>query len=68
MNTNKGDDVMANKTTIIIKNDKDFDGYVIGIFEQNDGTFQALTATKSKSFKTLAGAKRFMINLGYKVA
>ena len=53
---------------IIIKADKDFDGYVIGIFEQKDGTFQALTPTISKDFKTLAGAKRFLINRGYKIA
>ena len=53
---------------IIIKSDKDFDGYVIGIFEQKDGTFQALTPSVSKEFKTLAGAKRFLKNRGYNVA
>lgn len=53
---------------IIIKADKDFDGYVIGIFEQKDGTFQALTPTISRDFKTLAGAKRFLKSRGYKVA
>jgi len=53
---------------IIIKADKDFDGYVIGIFEQKDGTFQALTPTVSREFKTLAGAKRFLKSRGYKVA
>lgn len=53
---------------IIIKTDKDFDGYVIGIFEQKNGTFQALTPTISKEFKTLAGAKRFLQNRGYKIA
>lgn len=53
---------------IIIKADRDFDGYVIGIFEQKDGTFQALTPTISKEFKTLAGAKRFMQSRGYQIA
>ena len=53
---------------IIIQKDSDFDGYVIGIFEQNNGTFQALTPTTSKEFKTLNGAKRFLIKRGYKIA
>lgn len=47
--------------------DKDYDGYTIGVYEQNDGTYLALTGTWSKSFKTLNGAikalnKRLGIN------
>lgn len=45
---------------VIYKQDKDFDGYVIGIFEEKDGSYLALTATKSKNFKTLNGAKKFI--------
>ena len=45
---------------IIYKNDNDFDGYVVGIFEEKDGTFTALTATVSKNFKTLKGAIKFI--------
>lgn len=45
---------------VIYKQDKDFDGYVVGIFEENDGSYLALTATKSKNFKTLNGAKKFI--------
>lgn len=39
---------------LIVKAGKDFDGYVIGIFDQTDGTFQALTPVISREFKTLA--------------
>lgn len=31
-----------------------------GIFPQADGTFLAMTFTRSKTFKTLAGATRWM--------
>lgn len=53
---------------IIINQDKDLDGYVIGIFEQKNGSFLALTPTISKNFKTLNGAKRFLKNRGYNIA
>lgn len=53
---------------IVIKKDSDFDGYLIGIFEQKNGTFQVLTPTISKEFKTINGAKRFLIKRGYKIA
>ena len=33
---------------------------VKGIFKNHDGTYTALTFTQSKTFKTLAGAKRWM--------
>ena len=31
-----------------------------GINKNNDGTYTALTFTKSKTFKTLAGAKKWL--------
>ena len=31
-----------------------------GIFKNNDGTFTAMTFTKSKEFKTLKGAKKWL--------
>ena len=43
---------------VILFNDKDFDGYTVGIFEQNDGTFTAMTATWSKNYKTFKEAVR----------
>ena len=33
---------------------------VSGIFEQNNGTFTAMTFSQSKTFKTLKGAQRWM--------
>ncbi|ASG87575.1 DUF1391 family protein [Salmonella enterica] len=32
---------------------------VCGVFQNNDGTFTALTFSKSKTFKTEAGAQRW---------
>ena len=31
-----------------------------GVFPQTDGTYLAMTATRSKSFKTEAGAQRWL--------
>lgn len=31
-----------------------------GVFENNDGTFTAMTFTKSKDFKTRKGAERWL--------
>jgi hypothetical protein len=31
-----------------------------GVFKNNDGTFTAMTFTKSKDFKTQKGAEKFM--------
>jgi len=42
----------------IIKSDRDFDGYQVGIFPQKDGSFLALTSTWSKTFKTYKGAEK----------
>ncbi|HDI6103756.1 TPA: DUF1391 family protein [Escherichia coli] len=33
---------------------------VYGVFPNQDGTFTAMTYTKSKSFKTEAGARRWL--------
>ncbi|MFA8044243.1 DUF1391 family protein [Escherichia coli] len=33
---------------------------VCGVFPNQDGTFTAMTYTKSKSFKTEAGARRWL--------
>ncbi|ECF4004615.1 DUF1391 domain-containing protein [Salmonella enterica subsp. enterica serovar Durban] len=33
---------------------------VYGVFPNNDGTFTAMTFTKSKTFKTEAGAQRWL--------
>lgn len=52
---------------IIYKKATDFDDFVVGIFEENDGSFTALTATQSKTFKTIKGAKRFLENRGVKL-
>jgi hypothetical protein len=40
-------------------------GYVRGIATYNDGLFMALTGAASRSFKTLAGATRYMEKRGY---
>ena len=32
----------------------------IGIYKNNDGTYTAMTFTKSKDFKTLKGAQKWM--------
>ena len=50
---------------IVYVNDKDFDGASAGIFEQKNGLFLAMTYTKSKEFKTLNGAKKFMAKYGF---
>lgn len=50
---------------IIYFKDKDFDGSNVGIYEQKDGSFLAMTFTKSKEFKTLNGAKKFMAKYGF---
>jgi hypothetical protein len=36
-----------------------------GIFEDSDGTFEALTLTQSKSFKTRKGAEKWLAARGY---
>jgi len=36
-----------------------------GIIAQRNGTFLALTLSASKTFKTLAGAKRWLASRGY---
>ena len=36
-----------------------------GIFEDGDGTFEALTLTQSKSFKTRKGAEKWLAVRGY---
>ena len=38
-----------------------------GIFLNSDGTFTAMTFTASKTFKTAAGAKRWLARRGYEV-
>lgn len=50
---------------IVYVNDKDFDGASAGIFEQKNGLFLAMTYTKTKEFKTLNGAKKFMAKYGF---
>lgn len=35
------------------------------IMESNEGIFTAVTAVKSKDFKTFKGAEKFMIKNGY---
>lgn len=52
---------------IIVKKDRDFDGSVVGIFEQKNGEFLAMTYTKSKTFKTLKGAIKFLQSFGFEV-
>ncbi len=52
---------------IIYRKSTDFDDYVVGIFQEKDGSFLALTDYQSKNFKTLKGAKRFLEQRGYKV-
>lgn len=37
---------------------------VIGIFKEKNGTYQALTRTKSKDFKTLSGAEKWFLKHG----
>ena len=34
----------------------------LGVFENNDGTFTAMTYSQSKTFKTLNGAKKWYEN------
>ena len=41
---------------VVLFNDRDFDGYTVGIFEEKDGSFTAMTATWSKNYKTFKGA------------
>ena len=43
---------------VVLFNDRDFDGYTVGIFEEKDGSFTAMTATWSKNYKTFKGAVR----------
>jgi non-homologous end joining protein Ku len=43
-----------------IVTDANNESYAEGIFENKDGTFQALTPTKSSSFKTRGGAERWL--------
>ena len=49
---------------------KNFTDYFKGgnkgcIMESNEGTFTAVTAIKSKDFKTFKGAENFMMKNGY---
>jgi hypothetical protein len=49
---------------------KNFTDYIKGgnkgcIMESNEGLFTAVTATKSKDFKTLKGAEKFMAKNEY---
>jgi len=37
----------------------------IGIFQSNDGLFTAMTYAKSKEFKTLKGAEKWLKKMGY---
>lgn len=37
----------------------------VGIYQNNDGEYIAITYTTSKSYKTLKGAERFMKKRGY---
>jgi hypothetical protein len=41
---------------------------VVGIFEESDGTFLALTFSESKSFKTYKGARAWLLRRGVKVS
>ena len=50
---------------IVYKEDKDPDGSIVGIFEDEHGEYQALTPTVSKTFKTISGAERFLANRGF---
>jgi hypothetical protein len=36
-----------------------------GFFEDSDGTFESLTLTQSKSFKTRKGAEKWLAARGY---
>jgi len=54
------------RTKIVYKEDKDYDGSVVGIFEDEHGEYQALTPTVSKTFKTIKGAEKFLEGRGYK--
>ena len=45
------------KAVIIYKR---LDNKVFGVFEETNGTFLAMTFTKSKAFKTMNGAKRWI--------
>lgn len=37
----------------------------VGIFKNTDGTFTAMTFTKSKEFKTESGARRWLKKFGF---
>lgn len=50
---------------IVYKEDKDPDGSIVGIFEDEHGEYQALTPTVSKTFKTISGAERFLASRGF---
>lgn len=39
----------------------------VGIFQNNDGTYTAMTYTESKDFKTIKGAEKFLTRRGYDV-
>lgn len=52
-------------TKIYFYKDKDFDGCNVGIFEQKNGEFLAITFSVSKTFKTLRGAINFMQKRGF---
>ena len=45
-------------------NDLNNDTIATGIFENDDGTFTALTFSASKNFKTYAGAARWLARRG----
>lgn len=44
---------------------KQEDNRTVGIFQDVDGSFLALTFSQSKEFKTLRGAVSFMKKMGY---
>ena len=45
-------------------NDLNNDTIATGVFENDDGTFTALTFSASKNFKTYAGAARWLARRG----
>ena len=54
-NNNSGEDEM--NTTINTGNNEQIS---IGIYKNNDGTYTAMTFSKSKDFKTLKGAQKWL--------
>lgn len=50
------------KTILLIEQ---VDNRSVGIFQENDGTFLALTLTQSAPFKTEKGARKWLARKGY---